>query len=1127
MKRDNVIKILVLTIIMLLTLHGIIVPIAAENDSEAPRGARQTLKDMTFYMHNSSSARYIFDYSTTYTFNTTLGTNTTSIWDQQRVRMNWYLHPVLAGDFSVNGQISVVAYINTKGVSANPNLKVEIWDVTYKSAGSETWDLIYSGSNGVTVQSGIESYQIDINDVAHTFVAGHSIRIYYEIQGGASAEFGLWYGNDTYDSRITFQAYDHLEVEDIKTKDYQDVEKSNFLLNEADKTIKMQANVTDPFGGYDIKMAKLTLTDPSDSVILDNVSMLKITGTPISFANIYEVQWDYSGAQVGQYQITVWAVDNNGYYYFHHKEKYNYGYYPDINTTTFFIGGLPQSGTVTVNDKGNPQQALTGAVVKVLQGSTTIFRNTTDSNGQTDLNMYPGIYDIIVEWQDVVVGTEADYNVVTDFTLTIDCDVYYPDFQVVDNAGAPLEGANVYLGHPNGSFLIQPFITDSTGSFSITQAPIGDYNLIVKWRDVEVANVDVLINKNGLIQIIVAKVFLLELTLVDSQDVGIPGAQIIIADSISRLILDSKLSNVNGYMNSQLPVGDYNITVYWQQRVIQQFDLIVDNDMNITVECWVYYVSFKTVDPHDLPVENARIVFTDPETLGVFDSQITDGSGGLESVLPLGPLNIDVYWKDTHVHSSQIDITGDIPSTSPITLICDIYYLTLTVVDSKGIEIQDAQIILTSDSTGEVVDSQISDSDGEIISRLPVGGYDISVRWYDTNVYFENNKMVDQDESYQLNCRVYYLVITAVDSHNTTLIDAQISVTMISTGNLFAGELANETGTNEFRLPVGTYEIDVVWEGVNVKSETNYSLVSDNSILLKCNVFYFSVKAVDIDNVPLEKARVTIRFNSDGKVYDSQWTDLDGTIESRIPIEYYNIEVTWKEVSVYFESKHYINSDDIYTVNAKVFYLIIKAIDNEKEPLKDVSITVSGINSNILENQYTNKQGNTEFRLPIDSYNYSARLQTTYLLKDIDLKEQGQVELNNNSETVTIKFKDYPPPLTDTPLFLVIMVIIIFMIIIILTWFLVIRKLKKDVKEEDVEKPLAIPVIPKVKPNKMMVPLASTVGDEKVRADEELKTDVDPEPPSSPTPEASAEPTDEDRPTVPALKDQPEEKIDI
>ena len=256
-------------LVIILIFQAVLVPgfvgsnaVNSGSNNASPVGEsrmQQTVKDMTFYLQNSTSARYIFDYSTTYIYNTTLGNRTTAIWDQQRVRMNWCLHPRLASNFNVTGNVSVVVYINTKGVSANANLYVDIYEVTYKSAGSETSTLVYSGTGGDTITSGIDSYQIDISSTAHTFKTGSSIRIYYEIQGGASSEFGLWYGNNTYDSRITFEAEDSLEIANIKTRDYMDTEKSNFELYVNNKTIKMQTNVTDPFGGYDINTYLLIL----------------------------------------------------------------------------------------------------------------------------------------------------------------------------------------------------------------------------------------------------------------------------------------------------------------------------------------------------------------------------------------------------------------------------------------------------------------------------------------------------------------------------------------------------------------------------------------------------------------------------------------------------------------------------------------------------------------------------------------------------------------------------------------------------------------------------------------------------------------------------------------------------
>jgi len=265
------------------------------------------------YFHNTTTANYVFDYSTPYTFNTSLGDKNTSIWDQQRVRMNFCLFPVLAADLECTGTVSAVLFVSTNGVSANANLYVDIYDVEYKDAGTETSTLIYQGTGGDVITSGVDSYQIDINDAAHTFQAGHSIRIYIEIQGGASADFGFWYGDAKNDSRIIFNAHPTLTIPSVVTRDYADVVQVNFDVDVPDKTIKMQATVNDVFGGYDIRDVYLSLYDPSGTKILDNVTMDKISGTPISYVSVFETLWDYTGAELGEYTVVVWAVDNQHY----------------------------------------------------------------------------------------------------------------------------------------------------------------------------------------------------------------------------------------------------------------------------------------------------------------------------------------------------------------------------------------------------------------------------------------------------------------------------------------------------------------------------------------------------------------------------------------------------------------------------------------------------------------------------------------------------------------------------------------------------------------------------------------------------------------------------------------------
>ena len=286
----------------------------------------------------------------------------------------------------------------------------------------------------------------------------------------------------------------------------------SYELDVANKTVKIRANVTDPFGGYDIKDVSCTLTDPLGTVLIDNVSMTSVNGTPISFLNVYEIQWDYTGAETGRYNVTIWAVDNNGYNYYWHREQYTFDGYERYAYTSFWVGGMPANFEVMVLDsRGDP---LPGATVIADRGGK-LTMNVTDAAGVAGLSVFPTHYTIEVYWEDVLVGSEG-VDVIDGGSIQIDTAVYYPTIKVVDANGDPLQGTSVFEVHPNGTVFLSPWITDAYGQFSIDRAPGGDYRFVVKWRDVEVANEIIAIGDN-IVYTINAQVFTLTVTVEDSQ----------------------------------------------------------------------------------------------------------------------------------------------------------------------------------------------------------------------------------------------------------------------------------------------------------------------------------------------------------------------------------------------------------------------------------------------------------------------------------------------------------------------------------------------------------------------------------------------------------------------------------
>jgi hypothetical protein len=1030
--------------------------------------SRAAIKNMTFYLQQTQKANYVFDYSTTTIFNTMVGNNLTNLSSGGgKVKIDWYLHPVLAGDFHINGDIFILMNVQMRSDSNNFNgaLNVNLWDVSnIDSGGTRTESSFKTGTSGnIDFTTSVAGYGITLTGVDYTVPANHGIRVEFEITGGASNYYFMLFGDNVYDSHIVFQSESYIQAGEVYTENYKGELTTNFQLDETNKNMDIIANITDPFGGYDIKMVNMTLTSPTGAIILDNVGMTKFEGTNISFSSKFSVAWNYDGAQVGRYNITVWAVDWNGYNYYYYRLNYNFGVYPDTNIGYFLIGGLPNYGDVKVFDSlGQP---LEGAVVKAQLGGNTWAVNTTNSTGIAGLDGYPGIYNIIVEWQDVVVETRTNFDFIPDFYLELTCDVFYPEFKVVDNSNSPLKGANIYIGHPNGTFSIIPLITDDNGLFKLEKAPIGNFQVIVKWRDVEVANIIELVDNNGLLDTIVCEVFKVQLTLVDSKGIGLPKAQIIMANSLSRLILDSQISSLSGAIISQLPVGDYNISVYWLQRIVKEFDLTLNNDYTETIVCDVFYVNFLVLDTHQQPVENAAILITDKDTDAVLDSSSTDLNGIMESRLPIGVSDVKVYWNNILVHSSSISITSDVSSANAIPLNCEIYYLTINCLDYHGVPLDNAQVQIFLADDLELLDFAEADSNGTVIFRLPVNSYDFMIYWLNTKVYNRFDFNLNSDHTLDILCTVYYINITPVDSRDQFLEAARIDIYDISTGQVTRTNIAGSDGKALFRLPANNHIVKITWLDVNVSySIQEFSM--DDDVIIKCQVFYMTIYVVDFGNFPVENANVFVNYNKLTNIFDSGITNLTGKVISRLPIGNYSIAVTWKDVEVYQVINASLTADRTQLCPARIYYIDVKAVDKDNANLGDVLVTIQNLDTNtgLTESGYTNDKGDFQFRLPYGTYEVRGRLITTYLLAEIDMKTTEQIILTDSSERVKLEFKEYPPPVYVTPAFAAASFAIIVIILFLLLWLFVIRKLKKKLDEGKKEGVTELPMAKEAPP---------------------------------------------------------------
>lgn len=518
-------------------------------------------KDMTFLLHSvnaTETAKPLPDGGSTLTyFDTTLDFNDVNVSvlveGTQKV-MQWFSVPALVGDFSADGFTLRIWANSSTGASSNAQVTLEIFELN-----TTTSTLVHEenlGSQDFPVTPTLASWNATFVS-PHTFRAGSSIELRMTVTPGALQGIWLHYDTPQVNSRISFRGPDSLDVATIATLDWNRNPEINFDPVAENKTVYIQANVTDPLGGYDIRWVNLTLMSPFGVVLLDNVSMAHISGTPRSYDSVFEVVWNYTDQAIGEYTMQVWALDNNGHNYYHFFQQFDYDDYPDTATSTFFIDGLPVYANVkTVDSKSVP---LAGARVELVSGGFIVDAKTTDPDGMVNFTMAKAAYEFQVYWQDVRVASslqDVQSNITESNPLVIDTQVYYPVFQAEDSDGSALAGASLIFIHPNGEKL-GPYKTDGSGQVTLSQVPVGTYALLASWRGVDVFNGSGDVVGNDIIAFRTA-VYKLTVTTMSGDGQALSGVFVSLTDSTG-LVYDAGLTGPDGTVVLLLPGGSYTV----------------------------------------------------------------------------------------------------------------------------------------------------------------------------------------------------------------------------------------------------------------------------------------------------------------------------------------------------------------------------------------------------------------------------------------------------------------------------------------------------------------------------------------------------------------------------------------
>lgn len=682
---------------------------------------------MTFYFHYANSPVFVGGTMSHYLMNTTTlfqprNNSVLKPVGQPKIEVDFYMYPDLAGPATFNGTWQIIVWANASALK--PTVwNMEFWEVT--SGGSIVWDstsLTPSVIGGPATNNGyldvpIYAYNLStVTPLAHTFSPGDTVRAAVMVNPGSTVSTQIWYDSSSFPSQAIFPSQDHIAVASVNTYLANNTKTSTFAPNYALRLVRVRSNVTDPFGGYDVVRANITVLDPSGSVVVSNAKMPKTTGGYATFSTLFEYNYTYpANAPSGQYNITITAADNN-----HHMVA-GYG---------FFVIGLEQLYEFyAIDSKG---AFLPDAQIMIAQSASQISGQTNSSGYWGPIALATGSFNVSVVWESVVVNSTSNFFVpYTNSTtlIILKCRVYNAVFTAVDSKGFPLPSTPVRVTFANSSNTILPIYTSASGSLYFNRIPVGTYFFQVYWQGILVNSSSVYVGSNSQF-ILNGQVYYASFKVVDDSGIPLKGAFIIVAQPNVTSSLLTTSSSGNFDLN-RIPVGNYEIKVLWQSVTVKTLALNVNSNLNMVLRAAVYHMKIDVVDSKGYPLPSALVIMTPPNPSILPQLTLETNSSGFLSLdqIPGGLYSFRVVWQGVPVGSTQANVT----SSGSLTITSQVYYYAIKVVDNGGSSLSNALVIVYSSPSGTpytVVETNASGM--AMLSQIPMGSYLLKVDYSTT-----------------------------------------------------------------------------------------------------------------------------------------------------------------------------------------------------------------------------------------------------------------------------------------------------------------------------------------------------------------------------------------------------------
>ncbi|MFW5907354.1 MAG: carboxypeptidase-like regulatory domain-containing protein, partial [Candidatus Natronoplasma sp.] len=453
-----------------------------------------------------------------------------------------------------------------------------------------------------------------------------------------------------------------------------------------------------------------------------------------------------------------------------------------------------------VDDRGEPVEnaKVIGRHSELPERQNIITDRLTDENGYILFRLPRGEQEFTVNWRGITIYDHT-IDLTSDTEETIDSHVYYLSMQVLDESSEPLEDAFVRITYHETPRL---YHSDYTGESGEVQAriPMATWDIQVEWMNKIVYEEEYEVTQTEEIEL-ETTVYYLTMNVVDDEGEPLGGAHVSLDYADTGEFYHSELTGSDGQLEVRIPEAAWDITVEWKGITVYEEEYEVTATEEIDIETSVYYLTLDVVDDEGEVLEAARISLTYGDTGEFYDAKYTGQEGTAEFRLPEHTWGVTVRWMGVEVYEESHEVL----ETAEVEIETSVYHLNMEVVDDRGIPLENARVKLTYNETGlsYTPSELVTDSSGEIHTRLPEETWSISVRWMKTIVYEEEHE-VNSTEEMEISTDVYYLTVKAEDADGVSLDDVHVRV--MTRQQSWTGY--TENGTAEFRLPArDDYEV--------------------------------------------------------------------------------------------------------------------------------------------------------------------------------------------------------------------------------------------------------------------------------------------------------------------------------